>query len=142
MAEHKTFDLKHHHGAMSVPDLETSIVWYARMLDFSVEKRFNIPPAIAKVAMLRRGDLRIELFEVTGAAPLPPDRRYANADIKTHGNKHVAFAIENVDVVVEALSNRGADIEFVGRFEFGSNIFVRDNAGNLIEFVEEPSLFR
>lgn len=127
---------------MSVPDLEASIAWYARVLDFAVEKRFEIPSANAKVAMLQRGELRIELFEVTGAAALPAERRHANTDIKTHGNKHVAFAIENVDAVVKALKERGADIEFVGRFEFGSNIFIRDNAGNLIEFVEEPSLFR
>ena len=127
---------------MSVPDLEASIAWYARVLDFAVEARFEIPPANAKVAMLKRGELRIELFEVTGAASLPPDRRHANTDIKTHGNKHVAFAIESVDAVVRVLKERGADIEFVGRFEFGSNIFIRDNAGNLIEFVEAPSLFR
>jgi catechol 2,3-dioxygenase-like lactoylglutathione lyase family enzyme len=135
-------NLRHHHGAMSVPDLEASIAWYARVLDFQVKKRFEILAANAKVAMLKRDELRIELFEVAGAAKLPADRRRANTDIKTHGNKHMAFAIESVDAAVKVLKERGADIEFVGRFEFGSNIFIRDNAGNLIEFVEEPSLFR
>jgi methylmalonyl-CoA/ethylmalonyl-CoA epimerase len=135
-------DLKHHHGGISVPDLEASIRWFARVLDFEVEQRFEIPAIPAKVAMLRRGVLRIEIFEVPDAKPLPPERRNANTDLKTHGNKHLAFAVRNVDEVAEELRKRGADIEFIGRFEHGSNIFIRDNSGNLIELVQEPDLWR
>jgi methylmalonyl-CoA/ethylmalonyl-CoA epimerase len=134
-------DLKHHHGGISVPDLEASIRWYAEVLDFEVERRFDIPPIPAKVAMLRRGELRLELFEVPGAKPLPEERRQPNLDVKTHGNKHVAFAIRDLDGVEQELRRRGADIVFVGRFEFGSNIFIRDNAGNLLEFVLEPGMW-
>lgn len=134
-------ELKHHHGGISVPDLDASIEWFARVLGFEVEKRFEIEPIPAKVAMIRRGDLRVELFEVPGAAPLPPARRVPNEDLKTHGNKHLAFAIPNVDEAEKELRNLGVDIVFVGRFKFGSNIFIRDNAGNLIELVEEPSLW-
>ena len=138
MAEARQLELKHHHGAMSVPDLDASICWFADVLGFAVEKRFDIPAIPAKVAMLRREELRVELFEVAGAKSLPDERRHANTDLKTHGNKHLAFAIRNVDEAAAELQRRGADIEFIGRFEFGANIFVRDNAGNLIEFVEEP----
>jgi catechol 2,3-dioxygenase-like lactoylglutathione lyase family enzyme len=134
-------DLKHHHGGISVPDLEASIDWFGRVLDFEVEKRFEIEPIPAKVAMLRRGNLRVELFEVPDAASLPAARRLPNEDVKTHGNKHLAFAIRSVAEVEPELRARGADIVFIGRFEFGSNIFIRDNAGNLIELVEEPSLW-
>lgn len=134
-------DLKHHHGGISVPDLEASIEWFARVLGFEVEKRFEIEPVPAKVAMIQRGDLRVELFEVPGAAPLPAARRVPNEDLKTHGNKHLAFAIPDVDAAERELRELGVDIVFVGRFKFGSNIFLRDNAGNLIELVEEPSLF-
>jgi len=127
----------HHHGGVSVPDLEASIRWYAEVLDFEVERRFDIPAIPAKVAMIRRGPLRIELFEVPGAAPLPADRRQPNLDVRTHGNKHVAFAVANVDTFAEELKQRGADIVFVAHHPFGSNIFIRDNTGNLIEFVQE-----
>jgi len=121
-----------------VPDLEASIEWFARVLDFEVESRLDIAAIPARVAMLRRDDLRIELFEVPGAAPLPPGRRQPNTDPHTHGNKHVAFAVPNVDQAVEELRTRGADIALVGHFEFGSFVFIRDNAGNLIEFVQQP----
>ena len=69
---------------------------------------------------------------------MPDERRKANTDLRTHGNKHVAFAVRNVDEVAEQLRARNADIEFVGHFPHGDNIFIRDNAGNLVEFVQEP----
>ncbi|MDB6010851.1 MAG: hypothetical protein JWL65_3101 [Gammaproteobacteria bacterium] len=134
-------DLKHHHGGISVPDLEASIRWYAEVLDFEVEQRLEIPAIPAKVAMLRRGDLRLELFEVPGAQPLPEERRHPNLDLRTHGNKHLAFAIKDIDSAERELRSRGADIVWVRRFEFGSNIFVRDNSGNLIELVLQPEMW-
>jgi hypothetical protein len=36
----------------------------------------------------------------------------------------------------EELKRRGADIVWVKEMKHGSNIFIRDNAGNLIEFVQ------
>jgi len=134
-------DLKHHHGGISVPDLESSIRWYADALGFEVDERIAIPQIPAKVAMLRKGDLRVELFEVPDAKPLPAERREPNGDLHTHGNKHLAFAIRDVDEAERELRARGVDIVFVGRFQFGSNIFIRDNAGNLIEFVQQPDMF-
>jgi methylmalonyl-CoA/ethylmalonyl-CoA epimerase len=134
-------DLKHHHGGISVPDLEASIRWYAEVLDFEVEQRIEIPAIPAKVAMLRRGDLRLELFEVPGAQPLPEERRHPNLDLRTHGNKHLAFAIKDIDSAERELRSRGADIVWVRRFEFGANIFIRDNSGNLIELVLQPEMW-
>jgi methylmalonyl-CoA/ethylmalonyl-CoA epimerase len=134
-------ELKHHHGGISVPDLESSIRWYVTVLGFEVEQRLEIAAIPARIAMLKRGDLRVELFQVPGANPLPPERREPNRDLHTHGNKHLAFAIASVDVAERELAERGVDIVFVGRFEFGSNIFIRDNAGNLIELVEQPDMF-
>ena len=134
-------DLKHHHGGVSVPDLEASIQWFARVLEFEVENRFEIPAIPAKVAMLRRGNLRVELFEVPGARALPEERRQPNTDLRTHGNKHLAFAVKDAVATAEVLKARGADIVFVGHFEFGANVFIRDNAGNLIEFVQQPEMW-
>ncbi|WP_114240633.1 VOC family protein [Dyella sp. C9] len=133
--------LKHHHGGISVPDIEASIAWYRDMLGFEVEKRFDIDKIPARVAMLRRGELRLELFEVPGAAPLPEDRRHPDRDVHTHGNKHVAFAVRDVEPMAAELRARGADIVFVMRASFGANIFIRDNAGNLLEFVEAPEMW-
>jgi len=133
----ETLSFWHHHGGVSVPDLDDSIAWYCEKLGFEVEKRFHAPPIPADIAILKNGDLRMELFCLKEATPLPEDRRTPNLDLRTHGNKHVAFGIDDVEAFAKILEKRGVDIVWVKKFEFGSNIFIRDNAGNLIEFLEE-----
>ncbi|MEM9530053.1 MAG: VOC family protein [Pseudomonadota bacterium] len=131
-------DLTFHHAAISVPDLKTAVAWYGKTLGFQVERRFEIPAAGAEVAMLRRGNLRIEVFCLSDAAPLPADRRSVREDLKTHGNKHVAFAAPDLDGLREDLSAHGVDI----CFELPGDprgFFVRDCAGNLIEFLEDST---
>lgn len=134
-----TPELAFHHGGVSVPDIEAAIAWYGDVLGFDVEKRFYIEAAKAKAAMIRRGPLRFELFEVEGAAPLPEDRRHPPADLRTHGNKHLAFRVDDFEDFLAYAEAKGADIAFVVREAFGKGCFLRDCAGNLIEFVEEPN---
>jgi len=132
-------DFTFHHGGVSVPSLEEAIDWYGRVLGFEVEKRFYIEAARSHTAMIRKGPLRFELFEVEGAAPLPEERRHPPSDLRTHGNKHLAFRVEDLDSFLDEVEEKGADIAFVVREEFGKGAFLRDCAGNLIEFVEEPN---
>jgi methylmalonyl-CoA/ethylmalonyl-CoA epimerase len=132
------FELKVDHCGISVPDLEASITWYQEILGFSIEQRFAIDAVPFKAAFLRRGDFRIELLEIAGASPLPEDRRYPNEDLRTHGTKHIAFAVQDVRSVFAELKRRGVDIAmdvFVVE-GIGPGGFIRDNAGNLIELLE------
>lgn len=138
----RRFEIKHHHGGVSVADLEASVQWYCEVLGFEVECRFDIPPVPAKVAQLKRGVLRMELFEVPGAKPLPEDRRFTDRDLHTCGNKHIAFAVKSVAEAVSELKARGADIAMVHSSPFGTSAFIRDNTGNLIEFVQEPEMWQ
>ncbi len=130
-------DFTFHHGGVSVPDIEAAIAWYGDVLGFAVERRFYIAPAKAKAAMIRKGSLRFELFEPEDAAPLPEDRRHPPRDIQTHGNKHVAFRVADLEAFLAEMAGKQADIAFVVREAFGKGCFLRDPAGNLIEFVEE-----
>jgi methylmalonyl-CoA/ethylmalonyl-CoA epimerase len=127
-----------HHGGVSVPSLDDAIEWYGRVLGFEVEKRFHIDAASARAAMIRKGPLRFELFEVAGAAPLPDERRDPPSDLTTHGNKHLAFCVERLDTFLAEMERSQADVALVVREQFGSGCFIRDCASNLIEFVEEP----
>lgn len=127
-----------HHGGVSVPSLDAAIDWYGRVLGFELEKRFWIEAARSHTAMIRKGPLRFELFEVEGAAPLPEDRRHPPRDVRTHGNKHVAFRVDDLEAFLAEMEGKGADIAFIVREAFGKGCFIRDCAGNLIEFVEEP----
>jgi methylmalonyl-CoA/ethylmalonyl-CoA epimerase len=131
-------DFSFHHGGVSVPDLDAAIHWYGTVLGFEVEKRFYIEPARAHAAMLRKGPLRFELFDVEGAKPLPEERRHPPSDLRTHGTKHLAFRVASLDDFLAEMRQKNVDISFVVREEFGTGAFIRDCAGNLIEFVEEP----
>lgn len=132
-------DFTFHHGGVSVPSLDAAIDWYGRVLGFEVEKRFYIEAAKSHTAMVRKGPLRFELFEVEGAGPLPEDRRHPPADLKTHGNKHIAFRVADLEAFLVEMEAKQVDIAFVVREAFGKGCFIRDCAGNLIEFVEEAN---
>ncbi|WP_068079570.1 VOC family protein [Novosphingobium rosa] len=132
-------DFTFHHGGVSVPSLDEALDWYGNVLGFELEKRFTIEAARSRTAMVKKGPLRFEIFEVEGAAPLPEDRRHPPSDLKTHGNKHVAFRIADLEVFLAEMEAKKVDIAFVVRESFGKGCFIRDCAGNLIEFVEEPN---
>ena len=128
--------LRPHHFGISVPDLDAAVAWYQRMLGFSLEERLFIEKIPAHIAFVRRADFRIEIFQVAGAAPLPDDRRVPNLDLKTHGNKHMCFEVPDVPAAVAALRRAGADIAFEVNVDGNPTAFVRDCAGNLIEFLQ------
>jgi len=135
-----TTHVQFHHLGISVADLDASISWYEAMLGFRLEKRHPMPSIPAEVAFLVNGDLRIEMFSVPGAAPLPEGRRIPDEDLRTHGNKHIAFAVEDVMALAETLKSRGVDLVWAKTFEFGAAMFIRDNTGNLIEFLQAPPM--
>jgi len=128
-----------HHGGVSVPSLDEAIGWYGSVLGFEVEKRFYIEAAGSQTAMVKKGPLRFEIFEVEGATSLPEDRRSVPRDLKTHGNKHVAFRVDDLEQFLAEMEDKGADIAMIVRESFGKGCFIRDCAGNLIEFVEEAA---
>jgi methylmalonyl-CoA/ethylmalonyl-CoA epimerase len=133
--------LRYHHACFSVPDLEASIAWYERVLGFTVEVRHHIAAVPADMAMLRRGPLRIELFHVTDAKPLPEERRQPNSDHHTHGNKHVGFAVDDIDAFIADVTARGAEVAMQMKAPFARFAFIRDNSGNLVEFIEQHDLW-
>lgn len=132
-------DFWYHHVGVSVPNIEEAIEWWDRVMGFKLQRRLKIPSIPAEIAILKHGALHVELFQSENAKPLPPERREPDSDARVHGNKHVAFSVANVDVFAAKLRERGADIVWVKHFGDGrANIFIRDNAGNLIEFLQNP----
>jgi catechol 2,3-dioxygenase-like lactoylglutathione lyase family enzyme len=128
----------HDHLGVSVPDLEAAVTWYRDVLGFEIERRFTIDTIPAKVAMMINGNLRVEIFQAENGKPASEVRSIPDEDIRTHGTKHIAFAVEDVHGLSEELKKRGADIVWVKKLTFGNNMFLRDVAGNLIEFIERP----
>jgi methylmalonyl-CoA/ethylmalonyl-CoA epimerase len=134
--------MRAHHFGISVPDLEGALAWYEKMLGFTLEEKLFIDKIPAHIAFMRRGDFRVEIFQVEGAAPLPSDRRVPNLDLKTHGNKHMCFEVPDVPAAIARLREAGADIAFELVVDGNPTAFVRDCAGNLIEFLQPFELRR
>jgi methylmalonyl-CoA/ethylmalonyl-CoA epimerase len=132
--------LRPHHVALSVGDLEASIAWYRDVLGFELDRVVDVPEDTGKVALIRRGDFVLELFCIPGAAPLPDERRYPWSDIRTHGVKHVAYAVADIYVLMDELKRKGVDVVWDTRVHDGVVCaFVRDNSGNLVEFVDRDT---
>jgi catechol 2,3-dioxygenase-like lactoylglutathione lyase family enzyme len=135
--------LRPDHAGISVGDLDASIAWYRDMLGFELVRVVAIPEAeeAGKVALIRHGDFIIELFCLAGAAPLPAERRHPATDIRTHGIKHIAYAVPDLAALMDGLKAKGVDVVWDIAVHDGTPCaFVRDNTGNLVEFVERPGM--
>jgi methylmalonyl-CoA/ethylmalonyl-CoA epimerase len=127
------------HQGISVHDIEASIAWYQKMFGFKLVSDNFVPQLPARIAFLELGDFSIELFEVEGAAQLPEDRRTPNLDIRTHGTKHVAYAVKDLRSLMVDLKAKGAEVAMdVFPMEGDLVAFIRDNTGNLIELIQKP----
>ena len=129
--------LRPDHAGISVADLEASIAWYGEMLGFTVDRIVDVPGDTGRVALIRNGDFILELFCIPGAAPLPEERRHPATDLRTHGIKHVAYAVPDLRALMDEL--KAKDVDVVWDVVLHDNTlcaFVRDNSGNLVEFVE------
>jgi methylmalonyl-CoA/ethylmalonyl-CoA epimerase len=131
-----TLEFWHDHAGVSVPNLDDAIAWYRDVLGFKLERRLSIASIPAEVAVMINGNLRMEIFQPDGGRHPSETRSIPDEDVRTYGNKHTCFGVDDVFAVGEALKQRGADIVWIKKLPFGANIFLRDNAGNLIEFVQ------
>ena len=127
------------HAGLSVGDLEASIEWYRDMLGFELVRIVDIPEAedAGRVALVRLGGFVLELFCLPKATPLPEERRYPTTDILTHGVKHMAYAVADLDGLMVDLKDKDVDLVWdIAVHDETRCAFVRDNTGNLVEFVE------
>lgn len=137
-----TVDIRPDHAGLSVGDLEASIARYRDMLGFELLRVVDIPDAedAGRVALVKRYDSILELFCLPKAAPLPEERRHPAIDLVTQGVKHMAYAVSGLATLMTELKAKGVDVVRDIVVHDGSPCaFVRDNSGNLVEFVERPS---
>jgi catechol 2,3-dioxygenase-like lactoylglutathione lyase family enzyme len=130
-----------HHVGVSVADMDGSIDWWQRMLGFSLLRRYWLDSIPAEIAMLANGAVHVELLCSPDARPASPERRVPDDDLKTCGNKHVAFSVADVRGLAERLRARGVDVVWIKDLPGGrSAAFIRDNEDNLIELVQFPKV--
>lgn len=128
------------HVGVSVPDIDAAISWYEEMLNFKLFSDQYYDQLPARIAFMKHGDFSLELFKVEGAAPLPDDRRVPDLDIRTHGTKHIAYAVTDLAALMETLKSKGVDVAMdIFPMEGDLVAFIRDNSGILIELIQQSA---
>lgn len=124
--------LKVHHIAIIASDYERSKYFYTRVLGFSIIREvFREARNSYKLDLSVNGHDMIELFSF----PTPPAR-------PTHpeavGLRHLAFAVSNMDSMINHLTSHNIEIEPVRMDEFTRKkfTFCADPDGLPIEFYE------
>jgi catechol 2,3-dioxygenase-like lactoylglutathione lyase family enzyme len=123
--------------ALSVPDLDASARWYADKLGLHVI--MQPPPFNGVVArVLQGGGLTVELIHNPGAVPLGRAAPAVKNNVLVHGIFKVGLIVDDIDDTLATLRARGIDIA-IGPFGAQNgqpaNFIIRDNAGNLIQFI-------
>lgn len=103
-------DLRPHHVGISVRDLDRAIGFWSDIFGFELDFKAELKGIRTTVAFLKRDGFRIELFEKDGAVAAHADRLKPNTDLLTHGTKHIAFSVEDVQAAAEKLHARGVRI--------------------------------
>ena len=131
---------KPHHVGISVNNLNESILWYRKILNFELESINDFSSIKSKIAFLRHGDFRIELFEHYETINLREYRKHPSTDMKNQGTKHIGFVInEDIKILFDGFKKNGVEVVMgpvLSPPKDSMMGFIRDNTGNLIEFIQ------
>ena len=136
-----------HHTALSTPDLDRLVAWYRDLFGFEVsfdfawdERNDNFKRTHAeretrgRVAMLERGDARLEVFEYARPEPRPADPARRNVE---HGICHFCFEVEDIDAEYARLVKAGGEFQSEPVPQtYIKCCYMRAPDGNLIELIE------
>jgi methylmalonyl-CoA/ethylmalonyl-CoA epimerase len=131
------------HVGIAVADLDEAIAWYARIFDMQVVHEETNEEMGVREAMLRVGD-DPSGTEVQLLAPLSPDTTIGRfLDRFGPGIQQLAYRVEDIDVVVSTLRERGIQLLYdtPRRGTAGARVnFIhpKDAGGVLIELIEPP----
>ena len=136
------------HTALSVPDMDQAIEFYSGVLGFEVEMNAGWPSgakplddlvgledSASKVAMLRLGDTKIELFQYQN-----PEGKAQNPDrpVCDHGIIHLCLAVSGIEEEYERLKKVGVRFNS-SPIDMGREccVYGRDPFGNVLELIEK-----
>jgi catechol 2,3-dioxygenase-like lactoylglutathione lyase family enzyme len=134
-----------HHVAISTPDLDRLAAFYCDQLGFerifdtawepgnrAADAIIGLRDTSARTAMLRGGNLYLELFEFHAPIPKPADARRPVCD---HGITHLCLLVDDVDAATERIE---LDFHSVPQDLGGGvrTVYGRDPDGNVVELKE------
>ena len=126
------------HIALSVSDLGKSIAFYGRLFGFKCSDVFDDKTSTFKIALLKKDQVTLELFQFQQYNPLPEYRKDLDNDLKTLGVKHFAFEVDAIEKIHRQLKNSRVEVvSGINVFHGGLRyFFIKDSDGILIELIE------
>ncbi|MFA5117508.1 MAG: VOC family protein [Candidatus Omnitrophota bacterium] len=127
------------HIAISVSHINRSLVFYGKHFGFRLKKKYPHKGPGLTIAILRKNDITLELFEFSKHALLPKYRRTLESDLHTIGTKHFSFALKDITGAYRKFKKAGVPFACDMRvFDNGARyFFIRDPDGILVEIMEE-----
>jgi catechol 2,3-dioxygenase-like lactoylglutathione lyase family enzyme len=137
-----------HHIGILVANLDAAVEFATERLGLEVEKRVSLQQEGTEIVFVRCGGVLIELIGISDPETRARRARVpgANAEIE-----HVAFAVDDLDALVEQLSREGTTFTAgAGKIETTKvplevagtrSLFTsrRSSAGILLQLIEDPS---
>ncbi|MCD2258135.1 VOC family protein [Psychroserpens luteolus] len=123
-------ELKAHFSAIIVTEIDSSIVWYTKMLGFEIINKREFAEAGFKQSNLKRGTILLELIELDSA--LEPKKVIANYSSKTRmtGLFKIGFLVSDFDRLIQHLKENNA--------KFHGNIVVDEKTGKRMVIIKDP----
>lgn len=139
-----------HHIALSTPDIDRMTAFYTDVLGFepvdwrggweagnpAIDEIVGLKDSSARQAMLRAGNLFLELFQYATPAPRPGD---PNRPVCDHGYTHFCLDVTDIDAEYARLSAAGMRFHRAPVADPAQGIaatYGRDPDGNVIEIQE------
>lgn len=123
-------DMRFDNIAISVSDIDTSAAWYADTFGFEIAGRTFFEPVNAQVAFLHRDDVKLELLEIEGAAPIPELLVEPPAHLLTLGYKAIVFRVADLAAFDARVRATGTTIVWES--------LVLDDAGTVSTLLRDP----
>ena len=135
------------HVAISTPDLQRALGFYRDLMGFADAGHFEVEDnevanratalrgICAHGALLRAGNVYLELFEFHAPSPAKMDPRRPVCD---HGITHIALEVNDLTSEHRRLQEAGVHFQSPPQAWPGGGVFVyaRDPDGNVVELIE------
>ena len=117
--------------------LEETASWYEEQLGFEIVQRRDFPEYGTRIAFLETNGIRIELIEDQHWSPLLRPDTPQHATIQ--GVSQITFEVDDIEEAIRRVKSRPItiawDLTVVEDLRL-KEFFIRDNEGNIVQFIE------
>ena len=128
------------HTAITVTNLDASMDFYTKILGFTCERIIDIQGGNGRIALLKKADFTIEMFQFSETRLVPDSEKILLNDLKKIGVKHIALRVKDIQTAAAYLQEHG--VEFINEPVKGARgfyrFFIKDPDGIPVELTEGP----